>query len=265
MNFSLAAFFADQRAGLDQGVRVRDELAAPNYSRYLALLITRGQLAYDDWRAEVDPLLEALNRAISRREQSESGQTVESQDLAKEVVRAKKWVRVVEAQLRSKAHVGVPGAEALLVYAESLQGDPDTRRGGRANIDTLYDRLMQHPATPTLGFEPGFLDSAVDIIAGLDKNNFEMTNEQSGITVYAQEVYDLMRKLASKMIEVRNARELAMALTGEEIPGFDMRLINAAAAPSRAPVLTPSETAVDAPNTETPNTGPAAPTGATGL
>lgn len=259
MSYSLSEFRADQGAGRDQAVYIRDELSAPNFARHLAVMEKRGRFSFEKWRGEFDPIVAQLDLAMMRRDQSGTDQRVEAGQIDEDVAKGNAWIRVVVALLDQEAFRGNVAARELLPHAYDANEQADTFRHGRPLLATLYDRLMRHPGTPTMGFEPGFLEQAPNIIAGLEKNMSELTNAQIGIASYAEMVRGLMRQVEFKVTEVDKARELTMALTGEDIPGFDMRLIKAAAASTRTPDE-PAPATVDAPNTPA-----ATPTGATGL
>jgi hypothetical protein len=227
-------FLRNQLAGRDQASDIASELAAPTFRPILELLTTVGNFDHDDWRARFVPTLAAADEAFSGRESNAADQTAESEEVATFVAQGNAWVAVSRAIVVQAARRKHPTAGRLLHHIERVEGRIDSFREGRPALHRLLTTLQQNQVSAPLPFPADFIERGNTIVAGLIANRAELVAAQSGITVNADALRTHMAALAELCEEVNDAREVVIAITGKELPGFDLRLIRAAAAPRPA-------------------------------
>jgi hypothetical protein len=223
-------FLKNQLAGRDQAADIDSELIAPTFRPILTLLVTVGNFDHDDWRARFVPALAAVDDAFSGRESNAADQTAEAEEIAALVAEGDAWVKVARAHVVQAARLKHPTAPRLLHHIERVEGRIDTFRDGRPALHRLLTTLQQNQVSAPLRFAADYFERGQRIVERLIANRAELIAAQAGITVQADILRAHMAILADLCEEVNDAREVVMAVTGKELPGFDLRLIRAAAA-----------------------------------
>ncbi len=242
---------ADQLAGLDQMKAIRAELTSTEFAAVLAILVTVGGLNLDKWLASVDPLIAELEASWSVRETSARNQTQEARHIRDLLAKCNTWLDEVFLVLRAAARDELEGAQDLFEFVSGGASDLQNYRQAAPELLVLQKRLSATPDLESLGFPADFVTRGATLRDGLEKNRAQLAGARIGISVGADGVHEAIVKLARHAERLNDARELAMVRTGRELPGFDLHLIRAAAAPRRAPAAEPAPATEPVTETET--------------
>lgn len=226
------AVMTNQLAAIDQARADVAELTAPTYATVLAELVLHGNFDPDGWVPEVKALVEDLRDAWADRSNAEVGQSTEADELAEVVVRAQAWAVEGRAVFRQAERLGIPGARSGLNVTDT-RGALDGFRSGDSQVHRLLRHLDGQGDLTRFGFKPDFLARGHALLAELGTNFDERINHQAAISVQATLLFEKMIKLADYMERLNDARLVAEVRLGRTLPGFDLRLVRAAAAEAR--------------------------------
>lgn len=249
---------AEQLACVDQSESVLAEVLSNEFTEYRDLLVKRGNFDLEGWTAAVQTLTVRLREGWVDRELSEGEVSALAVDLGETVRRAGVWVAEARAVLKQAARKGVAGASSLLVSALNGPAEIDSLRLAMSDVARIRKLLSGVTDLSVYGFEADYLAQGLAHLAALTYYRDDQSGAQTGISVHATSVHNAVQALADKMEELNDAREVVILRTGVDLPGFDLRLVRAAAAPRFTPGLDvdapPAATASPAaPSAELPN------------
>lgn len=221
-------FLANQLAAFDQVRDVRAEIDAELYQPVMAEIEKNGNFEKAKWCATVDPLVVELTAAFVVRTRAERMESGEADQLALDVKAALKWIREARVVTNQAVRLKKPGAADL---ATELTETPDaSQRQVGMELRVILAALDDVADLVALGFTIDFRARGAVLLAALDTNRTEEVHARAGITVGTDDIHRLLAALLEQMEILNDAREVAQVRLERELPGFDLRLIRAAAA-----------------------------------
>jgi hypothetical protein len=220
--------FAQQLAGAQDAQTARDEVTAPTYAESLEKLITIGNLSYHTWLPKMDATLAIFGGGLTLRTTSERAQSTEATQLDEGIAAAAKLMGIARSVLTQANRKQLPGAAELYDQVPAPSSIDSIRTAGWELM--LMMQVFDGVDLGSLGFKPGYYDRCKAVAAKLGLDRTQQVWAQVGITVGASRVHAAILVLAELMEELNDAREVVLAETGIELPGFDLRMIRAAAA-----------------------------------
>lgn len=178
--------------------------------------------------ARVNELLKLIDDAISGRDIATADVSTEAAQIDAFVKAAIEWMEEAWAVANQAVDEELPGAVEL----QGRLGDrPDgSYREVRPMLIQMRDALLAAGDLVALGFTEGFAEVADKLVHSLDDNRAEQADANAGVTVSADTIHAAVKELARWMEKVELARTVAEKRLKRALPGFDLRLIRAAAA-----------------------------------
>jgi hypothetical protein len=228
----IASFFDNQLAILDQAESIAVQHLAPSFAdiraHYSAVNI--------DIAAQCEHLLEVCREARTLRAHREAAQNrlqAEAADVHARIADVDRWCKVLAAALAyARASEHPLAARVTALYAGGRL-PTDTYRGTMDHLLTLLAAAQQGGDLSGLPLPSGFVAQGVALWEELKKEQAEATLAESDRKAYTLVLHDRLDEVGRVVQRLHAAREAAAAVSGVDLPGFDLALLRGASA-SRA-------------------------------
>lgn len=183
-------------------------------------------------------VLELVNVARDARARSSAAQTryeIESAESRAVVDEAEKWFDILDAVTNYAEGEGHPLGDGLQRLFDDLQAD-SWSQGMDSMLDAIALLEEEGQGLTAYGLPADYFERSSDLAVRLRKELGETLAAESKRMNAVRTLRKTIDQIIVAFERISAARDLVMVLTGEELPGLELSLVRAAAAPRPTPV-----------------------------
>jgi hypothetical protein len=228
----LSLMRGDQLKCIVQGEALVSEISAPGYAPIRRVLEANSRFRGETWTVRMSAACVEAREAWMVRELADNAWEADNFDVRALVDRAARWRNVAGAALRYAAATNTPGAASALRRWMSSDTPMDSYEEMRTHVGYGVLLLAALDAK-AYDLDDAFLAEGRELAAQLGVERSDADGHKSHRLAETDRLAKALEAIVWIAEELAQARELAVARTGEDLPGFDLTYIRAAGAGRR--------------------------------
>jgi hypothetical protein len=230
----LSLMRGDQLKCIVQGESLVSEISSAGYAPVRLVLEANSRFRGEAWLKRMTAACAEAREAWTTRELADNAWEADNADVRALVDRARRWRNIAGAALRYAATTDAPGAASALARWTSADTPTDSYEEMRAHV-AFGVRLLDALDAKAFDLDDAFLAEGKELVAQLETERSGADGHKGHRAAETRRLATALEVIVALAEELARARELAVARTGEDLPGFDLTYIRAASAGRRQP------------------------------
>jgi hypothetical protein len=236
----VSMFLASQQKAIVQGEALVHELSAQGYASIRVLLARYSRFLPEVWAAEMKQACADAREAWTDRELADGDWENNNSDVRELVEEGNAWRAEASSALNYAKSAGIPGVEAALKELAGIGVAVDSYEQQRCELPLLV-RRMERLNMADLDLPPEFVQRGLELANKMAAERADADAAKGERVVETSVLGRAILRIAALAEQLYAARALTAIRSRQELPGFDLTYIRAAAAAHSEPAEEPTE------------------------